>query len=142
MERFLFCTIRKKGYGVLGSLAPTRDQWEGPATNCIYFGTRSSLLSFEIDTIRCGRAFSPGPHTLFSNCANCTHSLGAQKKGNPKDSLFCCMVWMIRTSCRRPCRHQSRPCRRQSRPCRHQSRPCRRRIRHGHEAADVSYGHP
>ena len=28
MERFLFCTIRKKGYGVLGSLAPTRDQWE------------------------------------------------------------------------------------------------------------------
>ena len=26
MERFLFCTIRKKDLMVLGSLAPTRDQ--------------------------------------------------------------------------------------------------------------------
>jgi hypothetical protein len=59
MERFLFCTIRKKDLIVLGSLAPTRDQWEGPATNCIYFGTLSLLISFEIDTISCGRAFSP-----------------------------------------------------------------------------------
>ena len=48
-------------YRVSGSLAPTRDQWEGPATKNIYSGTNS----FGIDIFRCGRAFSQRPYSLF-----------------------------------------------------------------------------
>ena len=48
-------------YRASGSLAPTRDQWEGPATKNSYSGT----ISFGIDIFRCGRAFSQRPYSLF-----------------------------------------------------------------------------